>query len=61
VKSPDGYSAHATPPHVKAEWQSAVPMAARALFQELVRRDAHQTDIGDAFYSVDPNWPKSLT
>jgi hypothetical protein len=56
AKVPGGYVVHATPPHVKAEWRSERPMAAKDLIVELLGRGAHQTDIGDAFYSADPNW-----
>jgi hypothetical protein len=56
AKALGGYVAHATPPHVKAEWRSDRPMAVKDLIAELLGRGAHQTDIGDAFYFADPNW-----
>jgi hypothetical protein len=56
AKALGGYVAHATPPHVKAEWRSDRPMAVKDVIAELLGRGAHQTDIGDAFYLADPNW-----
>ena len=56
VKTADGYIGAATPPSVKTEWRTIEPMTVKALIAELERLGAHQTDIGDAFYSADPNW-----
>jgi hypothetical protein len=50
------FMVHATPPHVKEEWTTAEPLTARLLAERLRLRGAHQTDIGDAFYEVDPSW-----
>jgi hypothetical protein len=53
------YSAELTLPDmlaVNAEWSTPQPMSADELIEELLRRGAHQTDIGDAFYTADPNW-----
>jgi hypothetical protein len=53
------YVAHATPPHVREEWKALSPIPVGVLVSELRERGAHQTDIGDAFYSADPNWLKN--
>jgi hypothetical protein len=53
------YSAELTLPDmpaVKAGWSSSEPMSADQLVQELLKRGAHQTDIGDALYQADPDW-----
>jgi hypothetical protein len=53
------YSAELTLPDmpaVKAEWSTPEPMGADQLIDELTRRGAHQTDIGDAFYAANPDW-----
>jgi hypothetical protein len=57
-KTNGGYLAHATPPHVKAEWRTTAPVTAASIIAALTERGAHQTDIGDAFYSADPDWLK---
>jgi hypothetical protein len=56
TKLSPGYIVHATPPDVAVEWQSTEPMTAHALIEQLLKRGAHQTDIGDALYSADPHW-----
>jgi hypothetical protein len=56
VKADGGYAAVATPPNVETEWRTTEPMTVKALIAELRRLGAHQTDIGDALYSADPNW-----
>ena len=43
-------------PNVKEAWSTIEPLDADQLWQELLARGAHQTDIGDAFYEADPNW-----
>jgi hypothetical protein len=43
-------------PAVNAEWSTPQPMSSNRLIDELLKRGAHQTDIGDAFYAADPNW-----
>ncbi|MFY9852786.1 MAG: hypothetical protein WAK26_02785 [Terracidiphilus sp.] len=53
------YSAELTLPDMPAvndEWSTPKPMGADQLIEELLKRGAHQTDIGDAFYSADPHW-----
>ena len=55
-KVPDGYSVHATPPHVHEEWRSPNPMTVDELIAELRSRGAHTTDISDAFHEADPDW-----
>jgi len=55
------YAVRATPPHVQEAWVSASPLPMRALVNELQLRGAHQTDIGDALYEVDPDWIQTET
>jgi hypothetical protein len=55
-----GYTAHATAPHVRSEWQTNEPLPAREIIRELQERGVHQTDIGDAFYQADPHWISKL-
>jgi hypothetical protein len=43
-------------PAVTAEWSTPFPMRVDQLIEELVKRGAHQIDIGDAFYAADPHW-----
>ncbi len=43
-------------PAVKAEWSTPEPMGIDQVIEELLKRGAHQTDIGDAFYAADPTW-----
>ena len=31
------------------------------LIDELTKRGAHQTDIGDALYAADPDWNSNMT
>jgi len=53
------YSAELTLPDMPAieeDWSTPEPMSANQLIQELQKRGAHQTDIGDAFYQADPDW-----
>jgi len=62
IKSTElGYEAVATPPHVGAPWQTSAPSSARALIAALLERGCHQTDIGDAFYSANPNWLSDMS
>jgi hypothetical protein len=51
-----GYTVHATPPHVRSEWKTESPLSVGEITEKLLVLDAHQTDIGDAFYRADPNW-----
>jgi len=50
------YTVHATPPHVRSEWKAETPISKQEIIAELLALNAHQTDIGDAFYGADPNW-----
>ena len=43
-------------PAVDSEWSTSEPMDRDQLIEELRQRGAHPTDIGDAFYSADPDW-----
>jgi hypothetical protein len=43
-------------PAVKSAWSTPEPMERNQLIEELRKRGAHQTDIGDAFYEADPDW-----
>lgn len=45
-------------PAVKEDWSTSEPMSEDQLVQELIKRGAHQIDIGDAFYTADPDWLK---
>jgi hypothetical protein len=51
-----GYQVHATPPNVRSEWKTEAPLSVQEIIAKLLALNAHQTDIGDAFYSADPNW-----
>ncbi len=61
AKVTGGYTAHATPPDVDAEWHSMSALTPRALITELLTRGAAQIDIGNAFYEAEPNWLRTLT
>lgn len=37
-------------------WQTAQPLPAKVLVDQLLLLGKHQTDIGDAFYEADPDW-----
>jgi hypothetical protein len=53
------YSAELTLPDmpgVAESWATTEPMSLDQIAEELLRRGAHQTDIGDAFYAADPDW-----
>jgi hypothetical protein len=50
-----GYTVHATPPHVRSEWKAEMPISKQEIIAKLLTLNAHQTDIGDAFYGADPN------
>jgi hypothetical protein len=51
------YEAEVTPPHGRGvPWSTAEPMTRTELIEALRERGCHQTDIGDAFYEVDPEW-----
>jgi hypothetical protein len=54
------YRVCATPPHVAVSWQPDSAMSARQLVDALKERGCHQTDIGDAFFSANPNWLEDL-
>jgi len=57
----DLFEAEVTPPHGKGNhWQTAKPISAKKLVSELLEQGCHQTDIGDAFYSADPDWLANL-
>ena len=43
-------------PGVSAPWSTEQPLNAEELINELMKRGAHQTDVGDAFYAADPDW-----
>jgi len=43
-------------PGVAASWATPEPMSVDQIVDELQKRGAHQTDIGDAFYAADPDW-----
>ena len=54
---PHRYTAKVTPPHGGGrEWDINTPVTARELTALLTELGCHQTDIGDAFYEVDPEW-----
>lgn len=56
-----GYVATVTPPHADVhQWQSGAPKTGRELVDALLNLGCHQTDIGDAFYEVDPDWIEHL-
>ena len=50
------YTASATSPHVKEPWSTTGSLGTDQIIRELLKRGAHQTDIGDAFYDQDPDW-----
>jgi len=50
------YRVTAAPPHVGEAWSSSVPLRLQQLCQELLAREAHQTDIGDAIDEADRDW-----
>lgn len=55
------YTVEVTPPHGGGrEWALDTPVTARELTALLAERGCHQTDIGDAFYEVDPEWLSHL-
>jgi len=58
VKVANGFEVSATPPHVKAAWHSSSALTHQALIAALLEQGAHQTDIGDALASADPDWLK---
>jgi hypothetical protein len=45
-------------PRHSEPWSTPEPMPRHQIIEELLRRGAHQQDIGDAFYEADPNWLK---
>lgn len=52
------YAAKVTPPHGgDAVWESGAAEPVDDLVAELLSRGCHQTDIGDALYAADPEWP----
>lgn len=51
-----GYFASATPPHIQCDWRTPDACSRDEVIDALIRRGAHQTDIGDAFYTADPEW-----
>jgi hypothetical protein len=50
----DLYTVAVTPPH--GSWATPEPMFRNEVIAHLRDLGCHMTDIGDAFYSVDPNW-----
>jgi hypothetical protein len=53
----DLYEAEVTPPHGGEQaWKTVVPLSVDELIAALKERGCRQTDIGDAFYAVDPDW-----
>lgn len=50
-----GYTVHATPPHVRSEWNAETPISKQEIIAKLLALNAHQTLIGDAVYGADPN------
>jgi hypothetical protein len=58
-KQSDGlYTALATPPDVSEVWSTTEALGTGQIIHELLKRGAHQTDIGDAFYDQDQDWVK---
>ena len=56
----DAYSCEATPPHTNEPWKTDHALDGRSLLAALRDRGAHPTDIGDAFYAIDPDWIAKL-
>jgi hypothetical protein len=57
VPAGDLYEAAVTPPHGRGVlWASPGPMTADSIVAALLKLGCHQTDIGDAFHDVDPDW-----
>jgi len=51
------YSARVSPPESDfGTWKTEEPLGVESLVQALLALGCHQTDIGDAFYSADPDW-----
>lgn len=50
------YSATVSPPHGTRSWATPTPIAADELVDRLRELGCHQTDVGDAFYTANPNW-----
>jgi hypothetical protein len=50
------YTAIAAPPSVRQDWSTPAPMSVDEVIRELEARGAHQTDIGDAFRTANPDW-----
>jgi hypothetical protein len=51
-----GYIVSATPPHTNIDYKSPEVLGVQGVINELRKRGAHQTDIGDAFHAADPDW-----
>jgi len=51
-----GYFASANPPHIQGDWRTPDAYSRDEIIDALLRRGAHQTDIGDAFYAADQEW-----
>jgi hypothetical protein len=43
-------------PGVAESWVTTEPMSVDQIVEELLRRGARQSDIGDALYAADPDW-----
>jgi hypothetical protein len=56
-KVADGYVAEATPPHVRATWQTGEPMGKEALARRLTEEGAHMQDAWDAVLEADVQNP----
>ena len=54
-----GYRVAATPPHTRVDYHSPEALSVAQVIEELTKRAAHQTDIGDAFYAANPDWISS--
>lgn len=51
-----GYIAEAAYNQANIFWKTEAPMAAKKLVRKLLDIGCHQTDIGDAFKSANPDW-----
>jgi hypothetical protein len=50
------YTAVVTPMDRPEPWATSEPLTQRELIAKLRDLGCHTTDIGDAFYSADPDW-----
>lgn len=57
-KSGRRYEAEVSPPHGnRVLWKTERPLEAEELIAQLRQLGCHQTDIGDAFHEMDPDFP----